>query len=235
MSEPWKVHEHGPIEKLSENVWRVSGALPRMSLRRTMTVVRLGDGRLVIHSAITLDEPSLRELEGWGKPAFLIVPSGYHRLDAAAYKARYPSLRVLAPKNAHARVAEVVAVDGSYEDFPADDAVKLVPIAGISDVEGAMIVRSADGVTIVLNDVVFNMDKKRDPMGWFITTLLGSAPGPRVSRLFRMMAVKDKQALRADLERLATTPELVRLIVAHEKVATGPDAAAALQRAATFL
>jgi len=37
------------------------------------------------------------------------------------------------------------------------------------------------------------------------------------------------------LERLATTPDLQRLIVAHEKVASGPDAANALRTAATYL
>jgi hypothetical protein len=47
--------------------------------------------------------------------------------------------------------------------------------------------------------------------------------------------VNDKAALRADLERYARTPNLVRLIVAHEKVARGPDAARALQTAATYL
>ena len=59
--------------------------------------------------------------------------------------------------------------------------------------------------------------------------------GPRVSRLAKWVIVKDRKALRADLERLALTPDLERLVVAHETVATGRDAADALQRAATYL
>jgi len=98
-----------------------------------------------------------------------------------------------------------------------------------------MIVESADGVTLVLNDAMFNMDKKSDWLGYLFTTLLGSAPGPRVSRLAKLLFIKDKQALRKDFERFATLPNLQRLIVAHEKVATGPDAAAALRQAATYL
>jgi hypothetical protein len=98
-----------------------------------------------------------------------------------------------------------------------------------------MIVRSADGVSVVLNDVVMNMDTKKDVLGYFFTTLLGSAPGPRVSRLARWVYVKDQPALRAHLERLAKLPDLVRLIVAHENVARGAEAAAALRQAATYL
>jgi hypothetical protein len=98
-----------------------------------------------------------------------------------------------------------------------------------------MIVRSSDGVTVVLNDVVFNMDKKSDFFGWLMTTMFGSAGGPRISRLVKLVMIKDKEALRADLERLASTPELTRLVVAHEKVASGKSAADALRTAAATL
>ena len=106
---------------------------------------------------------------------------------------------------------------------------------GIQDKEGAMIVRSADGTTVVLNDALFNMDTKKDVLGYLFTTLLGSAPGPRVSRLAKLVFIKDKAALRRDFERFAQIPDLVRLIVAHEKVASGPEAKHAFLRAAQYL
>jgi hypothetical protein len=231
----WKVLRHGPIERLAENLWRVSGSLPGMSLRRTMTVVRLVTGRVVLHNAIALQEDAIKQVEAWGKLAYLVVPTGLHRLDAAAYKKRFPHLVVLAPKGSRKKIEQVVAVDAAYEDFPDDETVRFEPLHGINDVEGAMFVRSPDGVTIVLSDIVFNMDRKRDPLGLFFTTLLGSAPGPRISRLAKWKLVKDAAALKADLLRFAATPNLTRVIVAHEKVAAGADAAAALQAAAGYL
>jgi hypothetical protein len=231
----WKVLDHEPVVKLAENLWWVRGAIPGMSLKRVMTVARLGDGRLALHSPIALEAPAMAELEAFGRPAFILVPSGVHRLDAPAFKQRYPEARVLAPRGSREKVAEVVPVDGTYEDFPPDADVKLEALAGVGDLEGVMVVRSKDGVTLVFNDAVFNMDRKRDPLGFFFTTLLGSAPGPRVSRLAKLMLVKDKAAFRADLLRLADTPGLVRVIVAHEKVASGADARAALLRAAEYV
>jgi hypothetical protein len=231
----WTVRAHEPLQKLAENLWWVRGSLPGMSLKRVMAIGRLPDGGLVIHNGIALEEAAMREIEAWGTPRYLVVPNGGHRLDAPAYKQRYPALSVLAPKGSRARVEEVVAVDGSYEDFPANETVWFQTLAGVAEAEGVMFVRSADGVTVVLNDAVFNMDRKRDPLGFLFTTLLGSAPGPRVSRLAKLLFIKDRKALRADLERLALMPDLTRLIVAHEKVATGREAAEALQRAATYL
>jgi hypothetical protein len=236
LSDAWKVLSHGPLEKLTERVWRVEGALPGMSLRRVMTVARRADERLVIHSAIALGEAEMKEIENWGPPSFLLVPNAAHRLDAPAYKNRYPGMKVLVPRGSRQKIEAVVSVDGTYEDFPPDSHVELHRLPGVADAEGVMLVRSSDGVTVVLNDAVFNMDPKKDLLGYVITSLLGSAPGPRVSRLAKLMFVKDKPALRAELERLAALPDLARLIVSHEKVANGKEAAAeALRQAATYL
>jgi hypothetical protein len=231
----WKVRAHGPLLTLADNLLWAQGSLPGMSLKRTMAVVRLGDGKLVIHNGIALAEAQMAELERFGTPAFLIVPNGGHRLDAPAYKQRYPALRVFTPKGSRKRVEEVIAVDGVYEDFPSSDEVRLETLHGVNETEGALIAKSNDGMTLVLNDCMFNMDRKRDPLGFFFTTLMGSAPGPRVSRLAKLVFIKDKQALRADFERYAALPNLVRVIVAHEKVASGADARASLLQAATYL
>jgi hypothetical protein len=231
----WTVLRHGPLEQLAENLWRVKGALPGMSLERVMTVVRRGDGSLLLHSPIALDAARQQQLEALGRIGAIVVPNAGHRLDAPAYKQRYPSIHVLCPANGRPKVAEVVAVDGTYDDYADDGVIRFETLDGVDQQEGAMIVRSADGVSVVLNDVVMNMDRKKDLLGYLFTTLLGSAPGPRVSRLVRLIYVKDQPALRAHLERLADLPNLVRLIVSHENVADGAGARTALREAASYL
>lgn len=233
----FQVLPHGPFVHLAENLWWVQGSLPNMSLKRVMTVARLeGPGSpLVIHNAIALEEPLMRELEAWGTPRYLIVPNGGHRLDAPAYKKRYPELQVFAPLGSRRKVEEVLPVNGTYSDFPEVPSLELRTLPGISETEGAMIVTSKDGRTIVLNDVVFNMDRPKDVLGLVITTAFGSAPGPRISRLAKLMFVKDKHALKAELKGLAAMPGLQRLVVAHDKVAHGPDAKRALETAAGYL
>ena len=234
-TDAWNVLPHGPLERLADNVRWVQGSLPRISLKRVMTVARLDDGRLVIHNGIALADIQMRQLEAFGTPAFLIVPNAFHRQDAAAFKHRYPELTVLAPSGSRAKVEQKVAVDGTLEEFPPDDTVRFERLGGVADVEGAMLVRSPDGTTLVLTDAMFNMDRKRDVLGFLFTTIMGSAPGPRVTRLAKLLLVKDKAALRRDLERYAALPDLQRLVVAHEKVATGREARAALLQAATYL
>jgi hypothetical protein len=234
-STDWKVLPHEPIRKLADNLWWVRGTLPGMSLKRTMTVVRLSDGKLLIHSAIAMEPAAQAELEKLGEPSYLIVPNPGHRLDAAAYKRRYPRLRTFAPRGARAKVERIVPVDATSDEFPENDSVRFDALHGIAETEDAMIVSSPDGTSVVLCDSMFNMDRKKDPLGFFFTTILGSAPGPRVSRLAKLVYIKDKAALRADFLRLAELPGLVRVIVAHEKIASGPEARAALIQASGYL
>ncbi len=232
----WTVLPHGPIDELADNLWHVTGSVPGMSLKRTMAVVKLQDASLVLHNPIALEERALARLEEWGTPALLVIPNGWHRLDARIFKERYPAARVIAPRGSRAKVAEVVEVDLTYDEHESPDpTVRFEHLQGVAEAEGAMFVRSADGTSVVLNDVLFNMDRKRDVLGFLFTTLLGSAPGPRVSRLAKLTLIKDKRALRGDFERFASIDDLVRLIVAHEKVASGPEAREALLQAATYL
>ena len=60
MPRPWTVLKHDPLRKLESNLWEVEGELPGMPLRRRMVLVRLSDGRLVIHSPIACDDATMR-------------------------------------------------------------------------------------------------------------------------------------------------------------------------------
>jgi hypothetical protein len=121
-----------------------------------------------------------------------------------------------------------VPVDGSYAAFPADPQVRVHTLDGTSEREGVLEVRHPDGrATLVFNDVVFNQPHLPGMFGR-IYRWMGSTGGPRVTPLGKLTLVKDKRALRAHLERLADTPGLSRIIVAHGQPIEA-DAAACLR------
>jgi len=230
----WKVLPHRPIEKLDDRVWRIEGDLEGMPLKRVMTVARRGDGGLVIHNAMALEDGAMNEIETWGRPAVLVVPNGYHRLDARVFKDRYPELRVLCPRGARAKVSEVVPVDGGYEDLPPDDHVSLVTLDGTKDAEGAMIVRGASGATLVLNDTLFNMPHQAGFSGFVLRHLTRSSGGPAISRVTRWFIVKDGKAFAAHLTKLADTKDLVRIVVSHHETISEAPAEILRRLAATM-
>jgi len=212
--EKWTVCPHGPIEKIESNLWRVQAPFPGAPFSRLMILVRLADGRLVIHNGIALDESEMKEIEAWGQPAFLIVPNGGHRMDAKVWRDRYRSLRVFAPPGAKAKVGEVVKVDDTACDF-GDANVRWDVLDGTKEREAVLSVKAGSGATLVFNDVIMNM-KTLPGFGGFMMGLFGfTSPAPKVAFPARMALVADKKALRAHLERLATTQGLSRIEVAH--------------------
>src|SRR3954462_9986624 len=103
----WTVLPHGKLTRVDDDILTVTGVLrmpPMGDVDRRMTVVRLSDSRLVVYSAIALDESEMRTLEDFGTPAYLIVPNDIHRVDARAWKNRFPALTVVTPAGARAQV-----------------------------------------------------------------------------------------------------------------------------------
>jgi hypothetical protein len=218
----WTVLPHRPIEKLTDNLWRVSGKLG--TIQRQMVLARMRDGRVVVNNAIALDQAEMTELEAWGEPAVLIVPNGYHRQDALIWKQRYPKSTVVAPPRGKKRVAKLVPVDVDTTAAPADDTVRVIPMDGCAS-DTLMEVRSGDDVSLVFCDAVLNVPKLKGMVGFFLAPT-GQVSSPRALRWF---GIQDKRALASHLERLADTPNLRRLLFGHGAPVT-EDAPGALRR-----
>lgn len=227
----WTVLEHGPVEKLSDKIWTVSGTLPRSSTQRLMAVVKLTGERLLVHNAIALEDSEMLELERWGKPAVMIVPNAFHRQDAYIWKQRYPELVVLCPEGARAKVEQEVPVSGSYDHDLGDPSVQLFHWRGSKNREGGVLVREADRSTLIVNDMLLNMPK----LGGMMGVMLGPTGVASVPRVMRWMLVKDMAALRQHLQELARTPGLGRILVGHGANIEGAGAAAELESAAARL
>jgi hypothetical protein len=209
----WVVQSHRPITKVEENLWTVDGDihLPGGVFVRKMTLMRLSDGRIVVHSAIALEEPDMAEIERWGELAFCIVPNGRHRLDALAFRARYPTLKIVCPTAARALVERVVPLDGGYEMLPCEIEWRTPATKGD---EAALIFRNRDRATIVFGDALFNVPHFGGALGW-VFRFVGSTGGPRVTPLAKRVVIANKRQLAFEFHELASIPGLVRLIPGH--------------------
>lgn len=204
----WTVLPHRPIEKLAENLWRVSGKMG--SVQRQMVLARMRDGRVVVDNAIALDDASMRELEAWGEPSVLIVPNRYHRQDARTWKQRYPKMTVVAPAYGRKRIEKVVHVDLTTTEAPSDDTVRIVPMDGCAS-DTLLEIRSGDAVTLAFCDTILNIPKRSGVIGFLLS------PTGRVStpRMQRWIGMQDKRAFANQLDQLAATPGLQRLLFGH--------------------
>jgi hypothetical protein len=215
------------IEKLETNLWRVETPLKSPPLDRVMTIAKLSTGGLVVHSVIALDDYG--ELDALGAVEYIVIPNGWHRMDALAYKARYPNARVLGPKGSRARIEKMLKLDGFVEDLKDRD-VALAYVEGTRGLELMMTVLSENRTSLVFTDAIFNMPHRTGLQGFMLKHVMQSSGGPKVTRVGRLFLIRDKAKFAAQLEQLAAHG-VTRIVVAHNEVISD-DPAGTLRRIA---
>ena len=208
----WTVQPHGKLTRVNERIVAVVGELkmPLLELPRRMTAVRLKSGDLAIFSAIALLESEMAELEALGRPAFLVVPSARHRLDAPGYAARYAGITVVAPRAGAEKIGQVVRVDTHAPDFD-DPTIRFVEIAGDSALE----VDCNDGLTIIVNDLIGDIHGESGLGGWLLRVMGFAGDEPHVPGPVKLLLGKHKSEVAQQFRRWAERADLRRIIVSH--------------------
>jgi hypothetical protein len=229
-----KIYPCGPPEKLADGIWLIRGNLS-YPLHRNMVIIRLANGDLVLHSVIAMEEAGLRALEALGTPAYSIVPSVLHVMDAPFYKQRYPAMKQLAPSAAMGEIGKTVALDGSVEDVLPSLGFGLHRVPGTKVAEFVYdYPMPGGGCAIMANDVFGSAHAADDSriLGWLIVSHI-AVPGHHlgIPRIYRWRFITDIAEIRKFAGALATIPDLRLITVSHgDPVLTAP--AEALRRVA---
>lgn len=212
----WTVLPHGELTTVTDRILTVVGDIhmPLGEFPRRMTVVRLANGELVIFSAIALEEAEMARLEAFGRPTWLVVPSNRHRLDAPAWKARYPEIKVATPPGAVDKVADVVPVDTTAPDF-GDSTVRFVDVPGTHGNDAALEVDGPDGLTLIVNEIVGNIHGESGLKGFLLRRMGFAGSDPHIPAPVKISLKGGSEALAAHLERWANTPNLRRIVMSH--------------------
>lgn len=184
-----------------------------------MTVIRLADGGLWLHSPVALDDAAAAAIEALGEVRHIVAPSLYHYLFAAAACARWPAATLHAPASlagkrpdlAHARP---LADDARWPELA------IVAIDGAPKIDEHVFVHRPSG-TLIVTDLLFNVHATPGPLSGLILRMVGAWRRLAMSRTWRLM-VRDRAAAAASAARLLQL-EFRRLVPAHGEVVAGAD------------
>jgi len=178
-----------------------------------MTVLRLTDGTLALHSPIAIDDALTAELEEIGEVSRVIVPNRLHHLNARAALERFPKARCLAAaggeeKQPNLEIASTIeqAAAELGKDF------QLFQVAGAPKMNEWVFFHCSSG-SLLTTDLVFNVQQ---PRGWLTPWVLRGAGTYRrlaVSRIV-MSQIEDKPACLRSLRSMLEVP-LQRLLMSH--------------------
>jgi len=202
------------------NIWVVDGPqiiFLGLPLPTRMTVIRLSNGDLFLHSPVKLS-PELREkVDALGRVAFLVSPNKLHHMAIPEWKAAYPEAKSFASPGLQKKYKNFRFDAELADEAPSDwnGEIDQLIFRGSSFVEEVVFFHRASR-TLILTDFIMNVNRKSvSALSYPIFVALGVlSPNGQAPSEVRWSFLFGKKKARACLERiLAWQPE--RVVIAH--------------------
>ena len=186
--------------------------------RSRMSVIEVGQGDLLLHSPVLLNERETAALEDRGTVRWIVAPSDLHHTDLAATAARYPDAEVLAGANVRKRYPELRFGLALENGLPEPASGQLLPI-GLSGAprwnEHVFVHRSTR--TLFCSDLVFNIPTAPNFLTGLVLSMVGCRDRFAQSRSVRWLFMRDREALSHSVAELMAL-DFDRIVMGHGDV-----------------
>ena len=223
------------LSPLAPDLWELDAPLSvlGMHLGHRMTVVRLRDGTLWVHSPVAHSSELSAELARHGRVAHVVAPNGMHDTFLEGWFAAFPTIRFHGAPG-----FERTRPDLRFTDWLSDrpdptwvDAIDQHVLQGMPRInEVAFLHRSSR--TLVLTDLVFNLGPEMPLLSRVLLQLNDCYCRFGPSRMLRM-SIKDRAALRRSIDHVLNW-DFDRIVLSHGRNIAN-DGKAKLREAFAFL
>jgi hypothetical protein len=227
MSASYRPYEPlGTLKSIGPEIWIADGPVVqwgymgwRFPFPTRMTVVRLPDGSLWIHSPIAPDEQLLAEIDALGPVAHLVSPNAIHHISVGAWSKRYPQARTWASPGVRKR--SDVSFSDDLANAPPPEWADVIDqrIAEGSNALREVIFFHEPSRVLILADMIENFEAERlnRPLTRFLARLAGIlSPNGKAPGDLRLTYFGKHARLRPTVGwMLACKPD--KVVIAHGK------------------
>ena len=185
----------------------------RIDFARNVTLLRLRDGRVVIHSSAPFTPEDIAAIRGFGEPAWLVDATLLHDTFAKEGRTAFPHLPYLAP-DGFTKASGIPTEPLGSPPLDWKDEIDVLKLDGNRMNEHALFHRRS--ATLVVADLFFSFP--RETRGWarfFIRHIMRLPRLFGISVFFRM-TISDRQAFKSSMKALLQW-QFDRLVVAHRE------------------
>jgi hypothetical protein len=188
-----------------------------------MTVVRLDDGTLFLHSPIPIDEQMKTQIDALGRVEYIVAPNLFHHVHAHTAVAHYPSARLYVARGLDKKRPDLQphAILGAGPPPDWSDEIEALPIEGTILNETAFLHRPSG--TLICSDLIENFGTSDHWLTRAYLRVSGVHGQPGLSRALRL-AFRDKPAARKSLDAILDRPfEAICLAHGDPILRDGPE------------
>ena len=217
------------LKQLADNLWIKCYPLSVLGTDhgRTVTILRLLSGKLIVHSMAPFSMADLAEIRSLGQPTWLVEAMMLHDTYARDGRTAFPDAMFLAPPGFSNAVgfptSQLVPPPAEWADE-----IEVTELGGVPRLKEHVFIHRPSR-TLIVADLIFNF--RSDERGWnrfFHRYITGFMRYPGMSRIFRL-CISDREAFRTSLHDVLKA-DFDRIIVGHGEVVES-DGKAALRRA----
>lgn len=188
-----------------------------LAIRTRMTVVRLRDGRLWIHSPIAPSPHIDRSLRDLGDVRYVVAPNRSHHLFLKAFLQAHPEASVWLVPGLHGKDQDLAELPELQGRPPWDDELVPYSIGGLPIIGETVWFHDETG-TLILTDLLFCFGRDNPWPVRATAGVLGVLDKLGMSRTMKL-AVRDREALAASVRPLLALP-VERIVLAHDQIIT---------------
>ncbi len=209
------------IKEFAENLWMVEDekfSVGGLQVGSRMTIIRLNDCNLFVHSPIVLSKTIKDSIGSIGKAKFIIAPNTMHYLFLKQFYNEYSDTELyIVPGLRKKRPDLSVAKDLVDElDYPWNDEIKQLRVKGIPNLEEVVFFH-LQSKTLILTDLAFYITSERPLFTRLFFRLNGVYDKFGPSRIFKNFILKNKSEFKKSLDYILTW-DFERIIISHGKL-----------------
>ena len=207
------------LRELARNLWVVERPQRFYGLEvgTRMTVIRLADGSLLLHSPVSLDRELRRELDSRGDVRYAVAPNRFHHLYVGEVVRAYPGVRTWVGPGVERKRPDLEIAGVLDDEAPAEWASEVDRLFFRGrPLENEVVFFHRASRTLMLCDLAFNFGLRAPCFTRLVARLLGSYQRFGPSRLDPLL-IRDRAAARRCMERILAW-DFDRVVVAHGEV-----------------
>ena len=184
-------------------------------LGRTVTLLRLGSGEIVVHSTAAFNERDVQTITRFGKPVALLDATLFHDSYAKQGRAAFPNIPYFGPVGLPA-ITGVNTIPLSQWPGSWANEIQVLELAGMPRMREYAVLH-VPSRTLVLADLVFNFGPAATPWTrFFFRAIAGVRPFPGISRLYRT-SIHNRSAFKESIRQMLNW-DFDRIIPGHGEI-----------------
>ena len=204
------------INQHSDNLFTLDAKLAKNPIGRRMTVIRLKNNELALHSPVFLEGKIKSSLDELGQVAYILVPNEWHTLDTKKVHDQYPESKIMVPFGLRDRLAIKFPVSGTYDKdwtAPISEELDVFSVNGLKKPEVVFFHYASK--TLIVADLFFNFN--HDDFSGITKFLMNFNQATRfnTTRFYQWSMIKNKSEFRASLDEMNKKWDIDKVIMGH--------------------